>query len=369
MSAGRLLVDIEKQLANFKLQVKLEVGTEILVLFGPSGAGKTQTLNAIAGLMTPDAGEIMVDGLPYFRRRRPGPAVHLPARKRGAGYVFQHYALFPHMTALENVAYPMWRQKHAAQRAMALLERVSLGHVAGRYPHEMSGGQQQRVVIARALAAGPKILLLDEPFSALDVAIRERLQHDLRRLQAEENLIVICVTHNLDDAFAVGHRLAVMREGRIEQAGPLDAVLRRPSSSMVLAVLGIPNVLKARVVEVGPGGLVLDWDGLRLEASPHPAQPGQAVTAYIRPENIKILYPDRPLASTVRHNQVPGRIVSRQAAASSQTLQVGLSNGRQVEVRYPDHTYTTLSLNPGDEVRLSLRKEALVLLQPHPESA
>jgi molybdate transport system ATP-binding protein len=317
--------------------------------------------------MRPDAGEILVDGLPFFRRCRPGPAVHLPARQRRVGYVFQHYALFPHMTALENVAYPLWRQNHASQRALALLERMSLGHVAGRYPHEMSGGQQQRVVIARALAAGPKILLLDEPFSALDAAIRERLQQDLRRLQAEENLIIICVTHNLDDAFAVGHRLAVMREGRIEQIGPLEAVLRRPSNSTVLAVLGIPNVFVARVAETGPGGLVLDWDGLRLEAPPHPAQPGQQVTAYIRPEDIKILYPDRPAASAVRHNQIPGRIVSRQPTASFQTLQVFLPNGRQVEVRYPDYTYTPLSLGPGDEVQLSLRKEALALLQPHPD--
>ena len=215
MKPLRLKVNIEKRLATFNLSVQIEVGAEILVLFGPSGAGKTQTLNAIAGLMTPDAGEITLDGTVFFR----SSGVNLPARKRHVGYVFQQYALFPHLTALENVSYALWRQPQARERADALLERMRLTELANRYPHELSGGQQQRVAIARALAMEPRVLLMDEPFSALDSEIRKQLHADLLKLQAEAELIVIYVTHNLEDAFTVGHRLAVVRNGRIEQIG------------------------------------------------------------------------------------------------------------------------------------------------------
>src|SRR5829696_8298911 len=216
----RLKVNIEKRLATFNLSVQMEVGAEILVLFGPSGAGKTQTLNAIAGLMTPDAGEITLDGTVFFRSSvARSPTLNLPARKRHVGYVFQQYALFPHLSALENVAYAVWRQPRARERAEALLERMRLAELANRFPHELSGGQQQRVAIARALAMEPRVLLLDEPFSALDSEIRAQLHQDLLRLQAEAELIVIYVTNNLEDAFTVGHRLAVLRNGRIERVG------------------------------------------------------------------------------------------------------------------------------------------------------
>ncbi|HKP82427.1 MAG TPA: ABC transporter ATP-binding protein [Pyrinomonadaceae bacterium] len=220
MKPLRLKVNIEKRLDTFNLSVQVEVGAEILVLFGPSGAGKTQTLNAIAGLMTPDAGEITLDGTVFFRSSaNNGAAINLPARKRHVGYVFQQYALFPHLSALENVAYALWRQPHAREQAQALLERMRLTELAHRYPHELSGGQQQRVAIARALAMEPRVLLLDEPFSALDSEIRKRLHEDLLRLQAEAELIVIYVTHNLEDAFTVGHRMAVVRNGTIERTG------------------------------------------------------------------------------------------------------------------------------------------------------
>ncbi len=226
MKPPSLKVNIEKRLAGFNLSVQIELGAEILVLFGPSGAGKTQTLNAIAGLTTPDAGEIMLDGTVFFRASGTSgeaaskqPSINLPARNRRVGYVFQQYALFPHLSALDNVSYALWRQPRARQRAEALLDRMRLAELANRYPHELSGGQQQRVAIARALAMEPRVLLLDEPFSALDSEIRTQLHQDLLRLQAEAELIVVYVTHNLEDAFTVGHRLAVVRNGRIERIG------------------------------------------------------------------------------------------------------------------------------------------------------
>ncbi|MGH9769412.1 MAG: ABC transporter ATP-binding protein [Blastocatellia bacterium] len=238
MEAPRLIVDIRKRLSAFDLNVRVEVGAEILVLFGPSGAGKTQTLDAIAGLTTPDSGQIILDGITFFQGSGGKPAVNLPTRQRRVGYVFQSYALFPHLTALENVAYSLWRQPRANERALALLERMGLAQSAGRYPHELSGGQQQRVAIARALAMEGHVLLMDEPFSALDNPTRKLLHQDLLALQKETKLVVIYVTHSLDDAIAVGHRLAVMREGRIEQIGALEEVLRRPVNQAVAEALG-----------------------------------------------------------------------------------------------------------------------------------
>ena len=239
MEAPSLRIDFEKRLAAFSLRVRLEVGAEILVLFGPSGAGKTQTLNAVAGLTTPDTGDISLGDTTFFRSGQNGHAFNLPPRNRRVGYVFQQYALFPHLTALENVAYALWRQPGARERAEGLLERMHLAQLSGRYPHELSGGQQQRVAIARALAMKPRVLLMDEPFSALDSPTRQRLHQDLIALQQEERLIVVYVTHNLADAFAVGHRLAIMREGRIEQVGVPEDVRRNPANPLVLAALGI----------------------------------------------------------------------------------------------------------------------------------
>lgn len=236
MKPLRLKVNIEKRLDTFNLSVQIEVGAEILVLFGPSGAGKTQTLNAIAGLMTPDAGEITLDETVFFRSSGNG-AINLPARKRRVGYVFQQYALFPHLSALENVAYALWRQPNARERAEALLERMHLSELAHRYPHELSGGQQQRVAIARALAMEPRVLLLDEPFSALDSEIRKRLHEDLLRLQAEAELIVVYVTHNLEDAFTVGHRMAVVRNGAIERTGAPRDIYPQTNTPLIMEAL------------------------------------------------------------------------------------------------------------------------------------
>ncbi len=362
MTTPRLIVEIEKQLTAFPLRVRLHVNTEILVLFGPSGAGKSMTLHAIAGLITPDSGEIVLDGRPFVRKQRAGQSVHVPARKRRVGYVFQHYALFPHLTALENVAYALWRRRDGDQQAMALLERMRLTRLAHRYPYELSGGQQQRVAIARALAAEPQVLLLDEPFSGLDAAVREHLQQDLRRLQNELRLVVLYVTHSLEDAFAIGHRLALITEGQVEQIGPIDEVFRRPATSQAAAILGVRNLFRARVVEATPESLFLDWNGLPIEAPPQTVTVGDTVNAYIRPEDVKILYPNRPLTNAVRRNQATGTIIDSHSQSSFQTLRVTLPNDREIEVRFPTYAYTPLHLTAGAPVHLSLRKEGVVIL-------
>jgi molybdate transport system ATP-binding protein len=362
-TAPRLVAHFEMHRGGFHLSIDFAVGSEILVLFGPSGSGKTTTLHAIAGLSTPDSGEIMLDGKTLFCRHCTGPATDLPARLRGVGYVFQQYALFPHMTAAQNVAYALRRKADGRQRALGLLERMDLEHLANRYPHQLSGGQQQRVAIARALAAAPRVLLLDEPFSALDVSVRQRLQADLVALQKDLSLVVVYVTHRLEDAFAVGQRLAVLHDGRLDQIGPIEDVFRFPATRQVAEAMGLGNLFQARVIDASLTDLRLDWDGLRLEAPPQAIQAGSLATLYIRPEDVKVLYPDRPVMPAVSHNRVTGRILASSPGPGVRILDVLLPNGHSIQVRYPTYTYTPLLLEVGQDVHLSLRREALVLIR------
>jgi molybdate transport system ATP-binding protein len=182
-------------------------------------------------------------------------------------------------------------------------------------------------------------------------------------LQAELRLPVLYVTHRLVDALAVGHRIAVVQNGCIEQVGPIHDVFRYPANSEVAEVMGIRNLFRAHVIEVSAQGVLLDWDGLQVEALPQQTQPGSMTTAYIRPEDIKILYPDRPLMSPVSHNRMTGRILSSELGIGIGILRVALPNGHTIEVRFPIYAYATLHLETGQPVEISLRKEALVLLQ------
>lgn len=358
MESPRLRVNIKKQLGAFGLNIELSAGSEILVLFGPSGAGKTQTLNAIAGLSRPDAGQITLDGQTFFRKDDGAASIDVPARARKVGYVFQQYALFPHLTALDNVAYALWRKPEARARALALLDRMRLSDHAHQYPDELSGGQQQRVAIARALAAEPRVLLLDEPFSALDAPIRERLHEDLRSVQDESGLVVLYVTHNLDDALSVGHRLAVVLEGRVEQIGSIEDVYLRPATTAAMAVLGISNRLEAGVSSIAPDQLVLNWEGLLLDANPQTAPVGPFVRAYIRPEEIRILNPGERAARECR--PMSGKIESVQVGRHFRLVRIALRNRRVIEAHLPlsgDHA----SLKPGADVDLEIPRNAVVV--------
>jgi molybdate transport system ATP-binding protein len=362
---SRVRLEIRKPLAGVDLDARLEVGAEILVLFGPSGAGKSTVLNAIAGLVEPDHGEIEVDGRVVFRRLPGTRRVSTPPRERRVGYVFQSYALFPHMTALQNVEYPLRRQRGRRARALDLLARLGMEHLAAQRPDQLSGGQQQRVALARALALESNVLLLDEPFAAIDSTVRERLMKDLARLQRERELAVIVVTHDLDDAFALGDRLAVMRDGRIEQVGPVADVFLRPATNGVADVMGIRNVIRGRVVEAG-ATLVLDWLGARLEVDLEPGSAvppaGAEVTAHIRPEDVKLVYPDRPAGPALTRNILEAAVVATREAAGHRILQVRAGNGATLEIRFPRLSYAPLLLVPGARIAIALRPAGILLL-------
>ncbi len=357
-------VDIEKRLENFTLNVAFQVDQEVLVLFGPSGVGKSMTFNCIAGLAQPDRGLIRLGGRILFekdgQRRK-----DVPLHRRQIGYVFQHYALFPHLTVTQNLAYGLQGRHDTSAQVESMLARLRLNGLANRYPRQLSGGQQQRVALGRALMIKPALLLLDEPFAALDQGIRENLQTDLAELQRELGLAVIYITHNLMDAFALGDRLAVMQTGRLEQVGPIREVFHRPNSRSVAKIIGVRNLLDGVVQSVSAEGLIIDCEGYTIVAPPTSHTPGERVAFYIRPEDVKILYPDRPLASTVQYNRFTGHVLQTVPGGASVTVRLGMEGKRvELESRLPTRVYQSLGLEVGSTLDFSLRRDCIMLL-PH----
>jgi len=229
------LKDVGKRFGSFVAldDISLEIASgELVALLGPSGSGKTTLLRVIAGLEWADAGQVLFHG-------QDATGTHV--RERRVGFVFQHYALFRHMTILENVAFGLRvrprnerpAERHIREKVKALLELVQLDWVAERYPHQLSGGQRQRIALARALAVEPKLLLLDEPFGALDAKVRKELRRWLRRLHDEVRATTVFVTHDQDEAREVADRVVVMNRGRIEQVGEPREVYERPATPFV----------------------------------------------------------------------------------------------------------------------------------------
>jgi sulfate transport system ATP-binding protein len=225
-----------------KLDLEIPSG-ELVALLGPSGSGKTSLLRIIAGLEQPDAGQVLFDGQ---------DTTFADVRERQVGFVFQHYALFGHMSIFENIAFGLRVRPRATRPGEArivakvteLLALVQLDGLADRHPHQLSGGQRQRVALARALAVEPRVLLLDEPFGALDAKVRKELRRWLRRLHDEIHVTSVFVTHDQDEAMEVADRVVVMNKGRIEQDGPPSEVYDRPASPFVLRFLGDVNLLR-----------------------------------------------------------------------------------------------------------------------------
>ena len=236
---------------------------EVLALVGPSGSGKTTLLRSIAGLHQPAQGSIHCDAEPWFDSAR---NLIVPTQQRRIGMVFQSFALFPHLDALHNIAAAMLDLPVAErqQRARRWLERMHLQGLEQRLPQQLSGGQQQRVAVARALAREPKILLLDEPFSAVDRATREALYYELAELREELRMPVILVTHDLDEATLLADRMCILNRGTILQTDTPDQLLRAPASADVARLLGMRNLFSGTVREHGSDHTILEWQGQRL---------------------------------------------------------------------------------------------------------
>ena len=289
-------VDIERVVKTFgSLRALKEVSVairpgELFFLLGPSGCGKTTLLRCIAGFHTPDSGRILMGGR---------DVTGLPPYKRDTGMMFQSYALWPHMTLAENVAFGLEMRKvpraEIKRRVMEALERVHLADRAKTRPNQLSGGQQQRVALARALVIEPQCLLLDEPLSNLDAKLRLEMRVEIRRICKQTGLTAVYVTHDQKEALSVADRLAVMRDGAIEQVGTPEEVYRTPSSRFVAGFIGEGNFFEGQVDGVGPEGVsvVTAFGTLVASRGTDGLRPGEPVMLCLRPEAVRF---DRPAA-------------------------------------------------------------------------
>ena len=338
--------DIHKSFGNFKALtgVDLDIQSgELIALLGPSGSGKTTLLRTIAGLEFADAGRIL-----FGEEDTAG----LPVRERRVGFVFQHYALFKHMTVFDNIAFGLQVRKRSERpdkeqirsKVLELLDLVQLSGLDKRYPSQLSGGQKQRVALARALAIEPRVLLLDEPFGALDAKVRKDLRRWLRALHDKTGYTTIFVTHDQEEALELADRVVVMNKGRIEQVGSTDEVYEHPATPFVFDFLGGVNVLPGEA-----NGREVRVAGVDIPLVTETAYPAGPVDVYVRPGDLRVGEPSHPsLEATIRSVQRTGPIVRWEVHAKvlNQTL----------EVEIPHLHHDSKRHSPGQEVRLRLNQ-------------
>ena len=308
------LKNINKTYGDYKASDNVSFGIEkgkLIGLLGPSGSGKTTILRMIAGLEQPDSGEIIIDGRVVN---------DVPASERGIGFVFQNYALFRYMTVYDNIAFGLKVQKadkkYIKQRVMELVELIGLKGLEKRYPSQLSGGQRQRVAFARALAPNPQLLLLDEPFAAIDAKIRTELRSWLKDMIEKLGITSIFVTHDQDEALSMSDIIAVMRSGHIEQIGSPWEIYFRPANRFVADFVGTVNFLTARIVSAEGGTVAADHNGMLLQIPTEvPVEPGETVTLVVRPECIRLAEPGesvpegKSLEGQIENYSFLGRII------------------------------------------------------------
>ena len=314
------------RLGEFDLRLDWRLaGGQVLVLFGPSGAGKTTALRAIAGLVRPLDGYIEIGGRAVYDG---GAGLWVPAHRRRVGYLTQQYHLFPHLDVAANVGYGLPSGRAAAAETRRLLAAFGLDELAGRRTWELSGGQQQRVALARALAAGPQLLLLDEPFAALDLELRRTVRRELRATLSQAQAPVILVTHDREEALALGDEVKVLQDGQVTAAGLPVETLGQPGRAGVARLVGVENLLPMRVDSSNPrdGTMRCSGGGLQLEIPlSDTAVPGAAVTVAIRASDI-ILAGAEPVGSSAR-NRIPGTVRRIDARAPGYNIELACGGG------------------------------------------
>ncbi|MBM3504444.1 MAG: ABC transporter ATP-binding protein [Alphaproteobacteria bacterium] len=330
---------------------------EFVTLLGPSGCGKTTTLRVVAGLVESDAGSVSLGNI---------DVTNIPTHKRNIGMVFQSHALFPHMTVEENVSFGLRMRGVAAdQRSTNInraLELVRLPGFNARYPHQLSGGQQQRVALARALVIQPSVLLLDEPFGALDRKLRDTMQVELRELTRRIGITSIFVTHDQEEALILSDRIAVMNMGCIEQLGTPAEVFERPQTKFVADFMGVANFVPASVLGSRGPLTALDADGIAVESTDAiQAATGATIEVALRAEHITIGEGDAGTSS----NSVAGSVASAVYHGNASTYEVmvpGRSGQRRLVVREANRGATGVRFATGAKVALSWPSGAVRLL-------
>jgi putative spermidine/putrescine transport system ATP-binding protein len=306
---------------------------ELLALLGPSGCGKTTALRMLAGFEHPDSGQVLVDG---------EDVTGVPAHRRDAGMVFQSYSLFPHLSARDNVSFGMRMRGRGTserrQRADELLELVGLPEHGDRYPHQLSGGQQQRIALARALALRPRVLLLDEPLSALDAKVRLSLREEIRRLQQELGITTLFVTHDQEEALSMADRVAVMHGGRLEQCAPPAELYARPATAFVAEFVGTMNRLAGRMAGAG----TVEVLGQRMAVIEEAPQGADEVDVLVRPEAMVV----------TADAEGGGQIVATSFLGAVTRLTVRLPDGSEAKADVATHDAAVLGA--GARVTLTL---------------
>ncbi|WP_128378428.1 ABC transporter ATP-binding protein [Streptomyces cavernae] len=316
---------------------------ELLALLGPSGCGKTTALRVLAGFEHPDSGEVLLDGEDVTR---------VPAHRRDAGMVFQSYSLFPHLSAVDNVAFGLRMRKvrttERRARAAELLDLVGLGDKGGSFPHQLSGGQQQRVALARALALRPRVLLLDEPLSALDAKVRLTLREEIRRLQQELGITTLFVTHDQEEALSMADRVAVMHAGKLEQCAAPAELYGRPATAFVAEFVGTMSRVRGQLT--AEGGDTVEVLGQRLPVDGE-APAVTEVDVLVRPEAVRVRADEGGA----------GRVAATAFLGAATRVTVRLGDGTEVKADLPTHE--AAALGPGAAVTVSLPERPVLVAE------
>jgi sulfate transport system ATP-binding protein len=333
---GILVRNLTKRFGKFKAvdNVSFEVKQgELLAILGPSGSGKSTILRMISGLEVPDEGEIFLTG---------EDATAMPAQKRGVGFVFQHYALFKHMTVWQNIAFGLEVRKYpkaeVLKRVEELLALVQLGGYADHFPSQLSGGQRQRVALARALAPKPKVLLLDEPFGALDVKVREELRNWIRRLHEEVHVTSIFVTHDQNEALEISDEIVVVNKGRVEQIGTPKEIYENPKTAFVASFVGPVNILHGQL-EAGKA----KFGDFEFELKHEKGEGRTVVEALIRPSDIVLAKPSAG-------NLPAGRVKRISYLGWGIKVDIVLKDGQALTVHLTKERFQELDLKEGQEI-------------------
>jgi spermidine/putrescine transport system ATP-binding protein len=326
---------------------------EFFTLLGPSGCGKTTLLRLIAGFEMPTAGSILLEGQ---------EVAHLPPYKRPVNTVFQSYALFPHLSVADNIGFGLKmlgrKRKEVQDTVDQMLKLVRMEPMRNRKVHQLSGGQQQRVALARALAPHPKVLLLDEPLSALDLKLRKEMQIELKRLQHETGITFIFVTHDQEEALTMSDRIAVMSKGKILQVGTATEIYERPVERFVADFIGETNFIEAEVIQrIGSKGQIRLPSGIQVDRElDHEAPVGGKVTLAIRPERIDLVKPGSDC-------HLSGQVSNIVYFGTDTHFQIGLATGGEVTVRVQNRRGAQDVLKTGDAVGLRIAPEAMQVLK------
>jgi molybdate transport system ATP-binding protein len=313
----------------------------VVVLFGPSGSGKTTVLRCLAGLERPDAGRIVLGRVQWFAREQ---GICLPPQRRDVGFLSQDFALFPHLTALENIAYGLRRlsPKAQAEQTTPLVHMLSLAGLEDRYPRQLSGGEQQRVALARAVVRRPRLLLLDEPLSALDAPTREQLRRVLHGWLAQMGVPTIVVTHDLTEALTLADTLVVMDKGRMCQTGPADDVVAHPASLAVARIVGVDTIAPGMIVSAANGCATVRVGGAELSARAGNVTAGE-VFVCIRAEDVQLAV-DADGAGAA-DNKLPG--VVREVSRDGHQFRVALDCGFDLTAAISAQAAGRLQIRPG----------------------